>query len=214
MDNLKTLFNERKTYWENKWLAEALSEGWAVRGIPPELFAQWKNGWLPASGKVLDVGCGMGDTAAWFVDNGYEAVAFDIAQNVIDMAHKKHGDKQGKLGLMTLDICQQPVPGGPYDIIIDRGCLHSIPGPGVKTYVQQVNAVANPQAKLVLFCAAYRAERPYGDPAEKAQHIQWMQRTFAGCFKLERANDTYLDTDYGKGPTKPLPGIAFWFSKI
>ena len=203
------IFQDKKAYWEQRWSNEAESAQWIDRGIAPELELAYNQQWLPRQGRVLDIGCGVGDTAAWFAGKGYDVVGIDISESAINKGSDRH-KQLTNLRLEALDICWDEIPGGPFDIVIDRGCLHQIPQQGVMKYIHHVDRIVTPESRFVLFAAAYRSGNPFGDPEEKQKHIRWVHKHFKNVFRLTQVNDAFLDKDYGKGPAEPLTGIVFW----
>ena len=46
----------------------------------------------PVKGSVLELGCGYGNDARWFADNGFDVTAIDISAKAIDIAISKGGN--------------------------------------------------------------------------------------------------------------------------
>ena len=46
----------------------------------------------PVKGSVLELGCGYGNDARWFADNGFDVTAIDISAKAIDIAVSKGGN--------------------------------------------------------------------------------------------------------------------------
>ena len=195
--------------WNKKWRLPARAR-WADRPTPSEVIEAVDSGWLPANGRVIDLGCGTADISAWFAGRGYEVTAVDIAQAALDRAAARHGALSASIELVAADLCGQSLPGRTFDILVDRGCLHQIPLNLTADYVRNISSIAAPGAKLLLFMKAYRDGRKFGGAQETELAANWTRRTFAGEFELERVHPTYLNPD---NPTDPLPGIAFWLSR-
>ena len=198
-----------KAQWDRRWSSSAEAR-WADRPVPVEVVEAVESGWLPPSGRVLDIGCGTAEIAAWFAAREYEAAGVDIAQAAVDRAAERHGHLSLEIDFIAVDLCSETLPGRSFEILVDRGCLHQIPESLVADYVRNVSAVAAPGARMLLFMKAFREGRPFGDPHETELRTDWARGTFAGQFKLERAVPTYLNRD---NPADPLPGMAFWLSR-
>jgi SAM-dependent methyltransferase len=197
--------------WEAKWASsDGFSPRWGNRGVSPEIVEAVKSGWLPSHGPVLDIGCGLGEIAAWFGTQGYEALGFDIAESAIRRAREMHAPLPPKLEFMVLDACGSPLPNRQYKILIDRGCLHTISPELVATFTRNIVSVAAPDARMLLFMRAFRTDRPFGDRWETEIHVKWVKSVFAGRFKIARYAPTYMDRYGGKQPAFALPGLVFW----
>lgn len=200
-------------YWESEWSKDDFAPSWGNRGISQEIVEAVKTGWLPAQGTVLDIGCGLGEVAAWFAERNYKAVAFDIAQSAIEKGRKMHSHMPSPPEYFAFDICAAQPPNRQYNIFIDRGCLHQIPASIVPDYVRNVSAVSAPDAKLLLFMKAFRNGQTFGDPTEKAFRVEFVRKNFDGFFEIEKVAETYLDRNHGKDPATALPGLVFWMKR-
>jgi SAM-dependent methyltransferase len=199
--------------WEAEWSRDDFAPQWGNRGVAPEIVEAVKTGWLPAQGTVLDIGCGLGEIAAWFSEHGYRAVAVDIAESAVAKGRKMHSHLSRPPEYLALDICAEQPPNRQYNILIDRGCLHQIPSEEIPNYVRNIAAVAAPDARLLLFMKAFRDGQPFGDPSEKARYGEWVSKVFAGVFVSDRVAETYLDRYQGKYPSCALPGLVCWLRR-
>lgn len=195
--------------WDKRWGAP-YQPHWADRPAPAEVIEAVASGWIPKSGRVLDLGCGTAEVAAWFAERGYEATGVDIAQAAIDRAAERHAHLSSEIEFVAVDLCTETLPDRTFEILADRGCLHQIPQSLVADYVRNIASLAAPGARLLLFIKAFRDGRAFGDPEECGLRADWIRRAFAGQFDLERALATYLNPDE---PENPLPGMVFWLTR-
>lgn len=196
--------------WAEKW-GSTFQARWIDRPPPVEVINAVEDGWLPKTGRMIDLGCGTAEIAAWFAERGYQATGVDIAQAAVDRAAAKHSNLKGSLELFAADLCAQTLPAQAYDILVDRGCLHQIPPNLVPDYVRTIASAAVPGAKLMLFMKAFRSRGiEFGNAEVIERMTDRIRRTFAGEFDLERAVPTYLNPD---NPEDPQPGMAFWLNK-
>jgi SAM-dependent methyltransferase len=195
--------------WDAKWASESFAPKWANRRIPREVVEAVASGWLPAGGRVLDIGCGLAEIATWFAECNYDATAIDISPRAVQKAKQRQRALRRPITFLALDLCTASLPAERFDILIDRGCLHQIPANLVDDFVGNVCAMAGPNAKLMLFMKAFRDGRPFGDEDEMKTRGEWVRRSFEGKLVLERFAQTSLSGD----PAEPLPGMVFWLSK-
>lgn len=78
--------------------------------------------------RVLDVGCGTGDNAIWLARQGFEVVACDLSATAIDRARAKACAAGAECRFIVADFLSDNIPGATFGLVIDRGCLHSVPG--------------------------------------------------------------------------------------
>lgn len=87
-----------------------------------------RNGVRPC--RVLDIGCGTGDNAIWLARQGFEVVACDLSATAIDRAKTKASAAGVECRFLVADFLADAIPVEPLGLVLDRGCLHSVPGNG------------------------------------------------------------------------------------
>jgi len=94
----------------------------ARRGHNP--FAEKARDYLPAEGKILDIGCGVGMDASYLADSGYDVLATDISSEVL--AQNEVYFQQENLRFAKLDASQPPLPfeDETFDAIYSHLALH------------------------------------------------------------------------------------------
>jgi len=200
--------------WEAKWASKDFRPRWGDRGVAPEVEQAVADGWLPSSGHVLDIGCGLGEIAAWFARRGYPTLGFDISESAVQRAREAQAPLPPQLEFMALDACRGPIPDRQYRILIDRGCLHTIPPHLVHDYVRTIRSVSAPDARMLLFMRAFRGGRPYANSAETRMAARQIAAAFMRSFALVRYAPTYMDRHAGGQSQDALPGLVFWLAAV
>ncbi len=77
-----------------------------------------------AAGRALDVGCGTGTNAVWLAEQGFRVLGIDVSSLAIEKARGKAGGRNLDCRFERLDFLSEPVQGGPFDFVFDRGCFH------------------------------------------------------------------------------------------
>lgn len=80
------------------------------------------------SGRILDVGCGIGTEALYFADQGYEVTGVDFAETAVERARERRATRPlagavqfrvaDALGLSETDL-------GPFETALDCGMFHT-----------------------------------------------------------------------------------------
>lgn len=95
--------------------------------------------------RVLDAGCGTGRVAIELADRGFEVVGIDVDRSMLDRARLKAPTLPWHLGDLT-----DPIPDGPYDLIVMAGNVLLFTRPGTEpTVVARLAAVLAPGGLLV-----------------------------------------------------------------
>lgn len=80
-------------------------------------------------GKALEVGCGTGTNAIWLARRGFDVTGMDLSSVAIERAEAKAAEAGVDVRFVAGDFLSDPVPGGPYDFVYDRGALHTFDSP-------------------------------------------------------------------------------------
>lgn len=135
-------------------------------GIPPPELVQWIEGpkALPR-GRVLDIGCGTGTNCKYMLDHRWAVTGVDFVPRAVKVARRKAPGARLVVGDVTR-LAELGV-SGPFELMLDLGCFHSIPEAGRDAYVQGVTRVAAPGATFLLF--AFGEEGPGGIIAPESE---------------------------------------------
>jgi len=80
--------------------------------------------WLPRHGRALDVAGGSGRHAHWLARRGLEVLLTDISEVAISRAAAYATAENLSVEVMARDLETEPVPFGPWDLIVDFHFLH------------------------------------------------------------------------------------------
>src|SRR5687767_5551461 len=93
---------------------------WKERGSPgePSPFLRSLGELLPSRGTALDVAGGAGRHALWLAAHGLAVTLVDIAEDALAIARAAAGEAGLALTTRALDLDLQPLPAGPFDVIL------------------------------------------------------------------------------------------------
>ena len=108
-----------------RWDARYSAGEYAGRTHPTVLLEQW----LPAlsTGRALDVACGAGRNAVFLANQGYQVDAVDVSAVGLERAAQTAAAENAQVNWINLDLQNDELPAGPYDlIVVSRFLLHTL----------------------------------------------------------------------------------------
>ena len=127
-------------------------------------------------GRALDLGCGTGTNSHYLAEHGWDVTGIDFVPRAIRTARQK----APRAKLVVGDVTKLSEAGitGPFDLMFDLGCFHSLPDDRRDAYVGEVARVAAPGATLLMFAFGEKAR---GTPVATEAEIR---SRFAGPFEM------------------------------
>jgi len=126
--------------------ADGTYRWWHLSGPSPELLQALADGWLPASGSALDVGCGVGSEAAHLHAIGWRVVGLDLSAVALAGAAIRN---RGPVYLRA-DLLRTPLRSSTFDACLDRGCFHYLEPQDRAGYAAELRRVLRPGGRLLL----------------------------------------------------------------
>jgi SAM-dependent methyltransferase len=130
--------------------------------------------------RVLDLGCGAGDVSflvADMVGPGGSVIGVDRSRGALDRARARSGQRgHGRVQFVEGDL-QEPVPGGPFDAIVERLVLMWAPDPAA--VLRQQATVLRPGGLVVPVEVDVSTMRWLPDTPFTIQIRSWLVEAFA-----------------------------------
>lgn len=149
----------------------------------------------PAPGRALDLGCGTGRDAVYLAERGWTVTGIDGVQQAIEAARERARSATVDAHWILGDVAELETLGlrDQFDLVLDRGCFHSLSTGQRERYAHGVNAVTAAGARLLMF--AFQPRRiglgPRGITAEE------LRDRFGAAWDLTSVT---ADTDGGRPP--------------
>jgi ubiquinone/menaquinone biosynthesis C-methylase UbiE len=130
------------TPWDGHPLAQSLRDLIEGSSDTPALTA----------GSALEVGCGTGDCSIYLAQHGWKVTAVDFVAKALDKARAKAAAADVSVNFVQADVTHlsQAGIGAGFRLIVDNGCLHNMSDGDRDAYVQEVSALAAPDARLLI----------------------------------------------------------------
>jgi ubiquinone/menaquinone biosynthesis C-methylase UbiE len=126
---------------------------WNAGGeIAPTEFARDVERLLPRASRVLELGCGEGDDAAFFAQRGHTVMATDIAEAALAKARRRYLAVQG-LAFLDQDLAQPfRFPNEQFNLVYARLSLHYLEDTATRVAFSEIERVLKRGGLLAFMC--------------------------------------------------------------
>jgi SAM-dependent methyltransferase len=148
---------------------------WDSGITPPELVERVEGPQALPAGRAIDLGCGTGTNCQYLSEHGWEVTGVDYVPRAIRSAKLKAPGAK----LFVGDVTKLANLGinGPFDLLLDLGCFHSLASDRRDAYVREAARVAQPGATLLLFAFGETGAGPSAPESE-------IREQFTGDFEM------------------------------
>jgi cyclopropane fatty-acyl-phospholipid synthase-like methyltransferase len=164
------------------------------------------------AGRVLDAGCGTGDTAIFFASRGCDVTGIDFLAEPIARAKQKASQRGLKITFLVKDATTLAEWGERFDNVVDSGLFHVFTDADRKKYVAGLATVLKPRGSLFLNC--FSDQEP-GDHGPRRISKKELQDAFASGWAIESIRLVQLELNPNtKGMTFSQGGPKAWFAVV
>ncbi len=183
--------------WEFEWRYWRGRTPWDTQRTPPEVMAFLQSA---APGRALDLGCGTGTNVITLAQHGWQVTGVDFSPKAIRTARRKTAAAGIQADLSVQDVIDLGARTGPFDYILDIGCLHSLTAEGHRGYAAGVTRLLRPGGRYMLYAWLPRIRRG----RQLGLSPQQVEALFAPAFSVDRVQ---IGTEQGAG------SAWYWLTK-
>ena len=163
------LNSDQKTHWDEIHNKGAMQK----YANDPTQFAQEVVVVFPAMGKVLELGCGLGNDSVYFAQKGYSVVGSDFSDVAVKQNTAKYNDQIG-LRFQVVDMTQPfPFEDNTFDVVYARLSIHYFEDKVTKEVFGEIYRVLKPEGLICFVCKS--TEDPLygqGEEIEKDMYLR------------------------------------------
>lgn len=166
---------------------------WDV-GRPQPAFVELLRGRELNKGRVLDVGCGTGENALYFAENGFSVVGVDLSSGAIAAAKAKATERGLKVDFRTGNALSLDFKGGLFDNITDSGLFHTFDDNDRPVYAGEIARVLVSSGRYFMLCFSEKEPTGWGGPRRVTK--KEIEAAFTQLFKINYIKDALFATRF------------------
>lgn len=144
---MQRFFDQLKRKWFFSFLYRRRPP-WDTGITPPEV-AAFVSAHPP--GRALDLGCGTGTNAIYLAQRGWQVTGVDFIAKAIRQAKDKARQVGVQVDFRHGDVTRLEAIRGPFDLILDIGCFHSLTEAGKADYLDSLHRLLAPEGIFLLY---------------------------------------------------------------
>lgn len=119
----------------------------------PSLFAESVLSYLPATGKLLDLGAGQGQDSRYFAEHGYDVVSTDLEESALEQGRTKTPDAlRSKIDILQVDLRNNlPFDDAVFDVVYAHLSLHYFDKVTTTHIFDEIYRILKPGGVLAFF---------------------------------------------------------------
>jgi 2-polyprenyl-3-methyl-5-hydroxy-6-metoxy-1,4-benzoquinol methylase len=183
--------------WKFEWRYWRRQTPWDTDITPPEVLEFIA---CNPPGRALDLGCGTGTNAITLTRHGWQVTGVDFAPKAIHQARRKAEAAGFKIDFFCSDVTDLGILTGPFDYILDIGCLFTLKESDRIRYAGELARLSRPQGDYMLYA--------------------WLPRPWKGGIRGVSAeavesllHDMFHRNRFAVGEEKGYPSAWYWYRR-
>jgi cyclopropane fatty-acyl-phospholipid synthase-like methyltransferase len=158
------------------------------------------------TGSVLDIGCGSGDNALFFAQEGLEVWGIDSSPLAIQKAREKGAQRGLSVHFLVLNALELTNLNRTFDTTTDSGLFHTLADEDRPLFVKNLAAILSPTGTYFMLCFSEREPGGYGPRRISEQEIR---ETFSDGWSIRYIRPAIFESNTrAQGPLAWLSSIT------
>ncbi len=145
--------NMDKSYWNEKYWVRHMRDD-DLENIEDNWIDKYENIFMARSGRLLDLGCGVGQYSRYFSNKGFEVTAADISERAISYLK----DRALKIDTVRLDMTEpSPFPDKYFDIVFANLSIHFFSEAETESLISEIKRILKDDGIFIGSCNSMKA---------------------------------------------------------
>jgi cyclopropane fatty-acyl-phospholipid synthase-like methyltransferase len=175
------------SWWENVYKG---SPPWDIGAPQPEIIRLVEKNEIK-KGRVLDIGCGLGDNSIFLAKRGFCVTCMDIARLAIERGEAKARKQGVKVDFRVGDALklEKYFGKGHFATVIDSGLFHSLGDDERPLFANQIRRVLIDGGKYFMLCFS---DKEPGSEGPRRISKEEIRETFSKMFRINYIKDVFF----------------------
>lgn len=144
---------ESKRYWNEKYWVRHMRDD-DLENIEDAWVDKYSDIISAHSGKLLDLGCGVGQYSKYFYDKGFEVTSADISELALDYLSKKYKD----INTVRIDMTEPlPFADKSFDVVFANLSIHFFSENNTRSLIAELKRILKDDGIFVGSCNSSKA---------------------------------------------------------
>jgi ubiquinone/menaquinone biosynthesis C-methylase UbiE len=191
-------------WWENAYIG---TPPWDIGAPQPEIVKLVGNNEIP-KGRVLDLGCGLGDNSIFLAKNGFSVTCMDIAHLAIDKGKIKAVQQKVQVDFRVGNALRldEYFDQEHFSAVIDSGLFHTLNDDERPLAAKQILRVLVNGGKYFVLCFS---DKEPGNEGPRRISKKEIEETFSKMFRINYIKEAFFATRWDKkGPKAYLASMT------
>lgn len=174
-------------WWESVYLH---SPPWDIGAPQPEIVKLVENNVI-IKGRVLDIGCGLGDNSIFLAKHGFSVTCMDIAHLAIEKGKTKAIEQKVEVDFRVGDALKldEYFDEEHFDAVIDSGLFHTLSDYERPLFAKQIRRVLVNGGNYFMLCFS---DKEPGNEGPRRISKQEIEETFSTMFRINYIRDAFF----------------------
>ena len=198
-----------KSYWNEKYWVRHMDKD-DLDHIEDPWIEKYEDIFLPYKGKLLDLGCGVGQYSAYFAAKGFEVTASDISERALTYLAQKHGS----IKTVRLDMTEPlPFADNSFDVVFANLSIHFFSAEDTENLIAEVKRILKNGGLFIGSCNSSKAYKYIADKSTVLEDGFYMEDGGRSVRLFDKAQFDRFFKDWRTVVLKEIETVRFNKSK-
>ena len=183
-----------KNYWNDKYWVRHMAKD-DLEHIEDPWIEKYEDIFAKLGGKLLDLGCGVGQYSAYFASKGFDVTAGDISERALDYLAEKHPS----IKTVRIDMTEPlPFDNNSFDIVFANLSIHFFSEKDTRALIAEIKRILKDGGIFIGSCNSNKAYKYIADQSTVIEEGFYLEDGGRSVRLFDQAQFDYFFSDWEK----------------